>query len=1030
MGLSKIRRLIELLIIFFAVFWLLPKQPARAYKTDTHAELNQLGAELVQLKDDKGLFAEIYLDQHIVQLRQGGVNEDEDDKNLDLDTCNTARPLKHFYHPNATDQNEAGLNVLDISTRELIRCMDAVTWARTSDNNRTWIGAIENYGYTPLEKESAYLALGHVAHLVGDLAQPDHVHLEPHVEHVPILDNYLPIPADPEANYESWVLKNWNLIQPSLEGLTPRKEETMEAHLVAMARYTYDSSNFQGGSLSRNIFRPIDPNLEFAQMFRIEYCPSPLDLANPASFCSLYKSWNEWTAYNKINGDSLGAWDGEYSPYAIVSPDQFWETRYEIDGNPEGYYYVENIVEAVPSEYKGVPNENCPLKDQAACPLAYFYAERMLPVAVEYIAGLYQLFHDIVNHPPYADSVLVLQAEKCLYHKHWQNNFNDNGSLVGRTLENDCIEPVAADVNGAPITIRISFRDGALSPPPSTIERVQDVEVRIGDVLIAGELDVNENVWSGSIAANELETISGIQAIAISAKDQQDHYADRTYSGDELDTNPATLAWVDSEFNGENSKANYQWHGYEPGTDTNHSIVVSGHEVEVTPCIINSTDNIELHAETEEGSDIYVVCIDLTDPQIRFETVMANDTNSVNPSVDQREAVVSIAEREPYSLRNPIVAFNADFFGVGHGPEGFTVKNGLRIDGSFSDDFDGNETNRVSQSISRVNWVELIHKSSGEVSDEILLLSRFYNSSGGGPTILQNGQIVLNPCEPEGFPISVCDTNRHTAVGISEDGQTYIIIAAESKTAMEMGQILQEYGAFTGINLSGGTTSQLWYQGKEVVSGSPVANAMVVFREEIPRHDALILEQSQFPVVQAGEPFTITIRLANTGFLPWESQLDYALQHVDHEQLGITSPIFLPQTTSVATHYDTTFTLKGIAPNTPGAYQSIWQLIYQDSQGFIEPIGEEVGFLVTVIPEGSSLDFGDSIQQLIDQFVAEIEGNIRDYLDGLQQEIEARIRAELLKMIPPELRCLFGLSLFMTNAWGLSSWRRKRGDNV
>ncbi len=227
--------------------------------------------------------------------------------------------------------------------------------------------------------------------------------------------------------------------------------------------------------------------------------------------------------------------------------------------------------------------------------------------------------------------------------------------------------------------------------------------------------------------------------------------------------------------------------------------------------------------------------------------------------------------------------------------------------------------------------------------------------------------------------------------------------------------------------MSGGSASHLWYRGESLLEGEPVANAIVIYQEEIPRHHTTVLEQSQFPIVQAGERFTMTMRLANTGFLPWETQLNYALQHVGGELFSIPSPRFLPAT--VNTGYDLMISLEGIAPNTPGAYQSIWQLIYQDSYGFIEPVSEEIGFLVTVLPEGTSLDFIESLRQFIDQFIEEVQGNARDYLDELKEEIEARIRDELLRLIPPELLCLFGLTIVISPGWAFSYvWRKKERD--
>ena len=453
-------------------------------------------------------------------------------------------------------------------------------------------------------------------------------------------------------------------------------------------------------------------------------------------------------------------------------------------------------------------------------------------------------------------------------------------------------------------------------------------------------------------------------------------------------------------------------------------------------CAINSSDGVELHQEQSDEGDYFVVCVDLQNPYVRFQTMMANDVLNVNAVPDQRENVSNMVIRPPYELRQPIVAVNADYFGDGHGPEGFTVIDGERIDGPNNGDCDNpgftdcqdNAIYRPSLSISRLNAIEISHKEVPEVENSLAQLSRFYNSVGGGPTLVADGQLIPDPCPAEGFSnFDECSQTRQTAVGVTEDGNTLIIIVADNKTGREIGQLLMKYGAYWGMKLGGGNSSQLWYQGDPKVEGTDVANAMVIFREEIPQHDAIILEQSQFPVLQAGEPFSVTIRLGNTGFLPWEKDLDYALQHVDGERFSIPSPRFLPAT--VPTGYDLSITLEGIAPSTPGAYQSIWQLVYQDSQGFIEPVSEELGFLVTVVPEGTSLDFTDSLQQFIDQFLAEIEGNVRDYLDELAQEIEARIAAELLKLIPPELQCLLGMGMIFSNGWFLTTWRRKRGQD-
>lgn len=133
----------------------------------------------------------------------------------------------------------------------------------------------------------------------------------------------------------------------------------------------------------------------------------------------------------------------------------------------------------------------------------------------------------------------------------------------------------------------------------------------------------------------------------------------------------------------------------------------------------------ELHTEGTPGDMVYIVCIDLAYSYLRFGTVMANDVLDVNAHPDQRETVTSMAEREPHAVHWPIVAFNADYFGPGHGAEGLTVVNGSRRDGIGPPSYDcddrkfidtdchDNAFYRASLSISRLNAVEISHKGAG-----------------------------------------------------------------------------------------------------------------------------------------------------------------------------------------------------------------------------------------------------------------------------------------------------------------------------
>ena len=257
----------------------------------------------------------------------------------------------------------------------------------------------------------------------------------------------------------------------------------------------------------------------------------------------------------------------------------------------------------------------------------------------------------------------------------------------------------------------------------------------------------------------------------------------------------------------------------------------------MSPSICQSTTDGVVYCY-ENGT--HVLLIDLTDPTIRFETVIANDFGYVNVEwcdgqpcyLFPVESVGHIATRDPYRNQGVIAAINADYFAYdrSHGPEGLTVKNGQRIDGPHSNDYDGNEENRSSLAISANNEAN-IGKGLGTQQPYL------YNAVGGGPQIISNGQYIpiQQACANEGFSAYWC--NEATAVvqtvaGLSQDRHTLILaVSSGQKTASQIAQVLINRGAWTGIKLDGGGSSQLWYNGQTLKWGSrDVANALLVFK--------------------------------------------------------------------------------------------------------------------------------------------------------------------------------------------------------
>ncbi len=274
----------------------------------------------------------------------------------------------------------------------------------------------------------------------------------------------------------------------------------------------------------------------------------------------------------------------------------------------------------------------------------------------------------------------------------------------------------------------------------------------------------------------------------------------------------------------------------------------------------DSGSGIDYHTR----SGVHVFKIDMQNSKLSFEMVMAGDKTSVNygkPSASPREYVRDMVARAPYSSRNPILAFNADYFGDNsngtghHGPQGLTVKNGSRFDGKYADppepDRDGNEWKVSSLSISRTKAVRMgkltaCNGSAGGCYDW-WPNDTYYNTVGGGPLFIENGariggsnQNSTQPCrneQPNGDWDWYCNTSiKWTAAGVTQDGRYLIIVVSDiTKTMDQIAEVLIAESAWRAIKLDGGRSTQVWYKNANprsiIGGGRPVANSLMVFSQ-------------------------------------------------------------------------------------------------------------------------------------------------------------------------------------------------------
>lgn len=164
----------------------------------------------------------------------------------------------------------------------------------------------------------------------------------------------------------------------------------------------------------------------------------------------------------------------------------------------------------------------------------------------------------------------------------------------------------------------------------------------------------------------------------------------------------------------------------------------------------------------------------------------------------------------------PAVAFNGTFYGVDGKPLGI-----LRSRGKWA--FRGGHM-RTAFAVDRNGRAILLSR------DEVRRNpSRFPFAIAGGPRLLRDGIVCLNP-EAEGFrPASRRRRASRTALGIRRDGMAMVVVDEDAVTLAEFAIVCRKAGAVNAVNLDGGSATALYTNGKTLVSPScPMANVVMI----------------------------------------------------------------------------------------------------------------------------------------------------------------------------------------------------------
>lgn len=453
--------------------------------------------------------------------------------------------------------------------------------AGESGDKMNFKGAIEAHNLSSATgKKEAYMRIGHVLHLLQDLAQPDHAACKDH----------------------------------AMSGKD--EEEAFKKVPVCEARMAMCLEQGLSGCLGAGPFYPICAGAALAAAVVVEVACR--DYEDEVGFEMLVKrKWNSITreAAWKSNKKTRVKTYKQYLNEGEDSYDDFFKKMANESKNLAqdkgltmplglGSVTVSAHVAAVIGVKKGVgvkPYETIPgldpdidITDPDATKPYLDLAREVMGRAIMRSAALLQHFYEIVNPPPYVERVVVFKGVPGLkpvgFAKFSKGMYLKNCSKVA--VRYDTKWAKSSDTNRMkrvgtrlPLSSSHSAYVFILFGPritPSKSKRMQknSVSLRLTstqgalpnpDVILTRGYDnsIGEYYWGSFRPINKSNVPYSI-TLEIDANDKTAHLKKRKNPGSRIDSNPAKITLVDAD-----NPPNYPLKNYNPGKDRNHSIDIA-----------------------------------------------------------------------------------------------------------------------------------------------------------------------------------------------------------------------------------------------------------------------------------------------------------------------------------------------------------------------------------------------------------------------------------------------------------------------
>jgi hypothetical protein len=257
-----------------------------------------------------------------------------------------------------------------------LRYPGSLAWASDGAGTRdvrNWKGAIEAYDYTPSSRAEAYFRLGHVVHLLTDMAEPDHATNTPHAA------SGFAYPEDLNK-----ILAFLKAAADDLPGFGAEEEIIRRVMLVNAAR----------GQEKVGFEKFVEDN--HAGLFQSPPQDKPSKRLSLENYFRTMGQLSRRIIREKSFPLPIGV---RFTPISTEDDQRFLESP---KANFSFFPAIDHRNPAEAERYLGLARE-------------------LLTSAIRLNAGVIEFFHDIVNPPPYVRSVRISQGGRSVYHAYWRD---------------------------------------------------------------------------------------------------------------------------------------------------------------------------------------------------------------------------------------------------------------------------------------------------------------------------------------------------------------------------------------------------------------------------------------------------------------------------------------------------------------------------------------------------------------------------------------------------------------------------------